>query len=113
VYNEAIRLCFYIKNDGQASGFVVGFRIKSSEGKLVAGFNSEDQKLFIEKDQAAKVVIDIPFIFGNDIFSIDATLRQTDGVTICDNWDNAASFSALRNTSTNYSIIPPVIIKIK
>lgn len=102
-----------IKNYNDSGEFVIGFRIKDSEGRVVAGFNSEDVLVRINQGELKSVRFTLPTIFGNDIFVVDTTLRKKDDNTICDNWDGAGSFSMMRNISSSYSIIPEVKIEIK
>jgi ABC-2 type transport system ATP-binding protein len=95
------------------SGVVAGIRIKNSSGLVVTGVNSETAgKISLKKGESTQVNFFLPNIFGNDIFNVDATLRLGDGVTICDNWDDAASFSVLKNTKAPYSVIPDIEVKL-
>jgi ABC-2 type transport system ATP-binding protein len=95
------------------SGVVAGMRIKNSSGLVVTGVNSETAgKISLKKGESTQVNFLLPNIFGNDIFNVDATLRLGDGVTICDNWDDAASFSVLKNTKAPYSVIPDIEVKL-
>jgi ABC-2 type transport system ATP-binding protein len=95
------------------SGVVAGIRIKNSSGLVVTGVNSETAgKISLKKGESTQVNFLLPNIFGNDIFNVDATLRLGDGVTICDNWDDAASFSVLKNTKAPYSVIPDIEVKL-
>ncbi len=95
------------------NGVVAGIRIKNSSGLVVTGVNSETAgKISLKKGESTQVNFLLPNIFGNDIFNVDATLRLGDGVTICDNWDDAASFSVLKNTKAPYSVIPDIEVKL-
>lgn len=94
-------------------GVVAGIRIKNSSGLVVTGVNSETAgKISLKRGESTQVNFFLPNIFGNDIFNVDATLRLGDGVTICDNWDDAASFSVLKNTKAPYSVIPDIEVKL-
>lgn len=109
-----IRLGGVVSAREDISDLVAGMRIKGSSGEIVTGFNSESAgKISLLAGKKATVDFLVPNIFGNDMFAVDVTLRLSDGVTICDNWDNAASFSVLKNTKAPYAVVPEVDVKIK
>jgi len=111
---KTVRVTAGIKSDDGIEGLVVGVRIKSSDGAIVTGLNSESaDEISLKAKETAKIDFVLPNIFGNDVFSIDTTLRLSDGVTICDNWDNAAVFSVMKNTNASYAVIPDVEVSVK
>jgi len=111
---EGIRITGKLQANEDIEDLVAGVRVKSSSGVIVTGFNSEDAgRLNLTKGQKGVVEFIVPDIFGNDIFAVDATLRLSDGVTICDNWDDAASFSILKNTKAPYSVVPEVKVRLE
>lgn len=111
---EGIRITGKLQANEDMEDLVAGVRVKSSSGVIVTGFNSEDAgRLNLNKGQKGVVEFIVPDIFGNDIFAVDATLRLSDGVTICDNWDDAASFSILKNTKAPYSVVPEVKVRLE
>jgi hypothetical protein len=93
-------------------GVVVGFRVKNSAGKTITGANTlrgqKHYRIALKEGEKNMLTWQLPNIFANDVFSIDATIRLSDGVTFCDNWDNAAKFSVAREENTPYSIVPSV-----
>jgi ABC-2 type transport system ATP-binding protein len=94
-------------------GLVAGVRVKNSAGLVVTGVNSEELGgLTLGKSETRTMTFRLANIFGNDIFKLDATLRLSDGVTICDNWENVASFSVLKNTKASYSVVPEVAVTV-
>lgn len=93
---------------------VAGMRIKNSAGLIVTGMNSESLgHISLNAGETKTFEFVLPNIFGNDVFSIDATLRLSDGVTICDNWEDVSTFSILKNVKASYSIVPDVAVAIK
>lgn len=85
---------------------VLGIRIRDSMGRVVSAFNTE--KL---DDVGESVEIVTPNIYGNGVYAIDATIRQHDSSVICDNWDEATTFSVDRDITNSESVVPPTEIR--
>ncbi len=106
---KGIRITGKIIANRDVEDLVAGVRIKASSGSIVTGFNSEASgSMSLGAGESERIEFILPDIFGNDIFGVDVTLRLSDGVTICDNWDDAASFSVLKNTKVPYAVVPAV-----
>lgn len=95
-------------------GLVAGIRIKDNSGQIITGFNSEKAgNITVAESREINVHFSMPNIFSDGIFTVDSTLRLSDGVTICDNWDDATRFNITRNIKTPYVIIPEVSVKLE
>lgn len=109
---DNVTFSFTLKAKEAADDLVVGYRIKDSAGKTLTGastVNAAQHDLFsLQKGQKVTITSTFPNIFANGVFMMDATIRLSDGVTICDNWDDAASFSIVKDEKTPYGIVPPV-----
>ncbi len=113
VGDETVIVDFSIHNiSAPIDDLVVGFRIKNSTGDIVTGANSQTTRLTIKHGASRTIRFNIANIFGNDNFHIDTTLRQRDGVTICDNWDDSSTFSITRDSVLPYSLIVPADVEI-
>lgn len=112
VHDEHIEVTTGMKAHKDVEGIVVGFRVKNSAGKTITGANTlrgqKHYRIALKEGEKNTLTWQLPNIFANDIFSIDATIRLSDGVTFCDNWDNAAKFGVAREENTPYSIVPSV-----
>lgn len=95
-------------------GAVIGFRIKSGTGDLVTGENNQQHGPALDLKAKEKVALSwqIPDIFSSDTYSVDATIRLTDNVTICDNWDNAGSFVIKKKAKTPYIVEPQMKLEV-
>lgn len=95
---------------------VVGFRVKDSEGKIVAGVNTLNvtggRRFSLEKGEKKTLTFALDNIFGGGTFSIDATIRLSDKVTICDDWTGATHFRNTREESY-YPIVCPAEVTIE
>lgn len=95
-------------------GLVAGIRIKDSSGQIITGFNSEKAgDISLEAREKVSLCFTVKNIFSGGSYSIDSTLRLQDGVTICDNWDDAATFEIVRSAKTPYAIVPEIDVELK
>ena len=109
---DHIEVVTAMKAERDHDDIVVGFRVKNSAGKTITGANTlrgqKHYRIALKAGETRELRWKLPNIFGNDMFTIDATIRLSDGVTFCDNWDNAAQFDVAREENTPYSIVPDV-----
>lgn len=102
--------------DKDLEDVVVGFRIKDGEDKIIAGANTlnaaHGQRFALKKGEKKTLTFDLENIFGGGTFSIDATIRLSDKVTICDDWTGAAHFRNTREESY-YPIVSPAKLTIE
>lgn len=102
--------------DAPLEDVVVGFRIKDNEGSLVAGANTLNVKggeyISLPAKGKKELVFTMPNIFGGGTFTISATIRLSDKVTICDDWAEATQFRNTREESY-YPVVCPAELTIK
>lgn len=94
---------------------VLGFRIKDSQGRVIAGANNLNvegsQKMSFNAGEEKMLDFDMPNIFGNETYSVGATVRLSDGVTICDSWEDAKTFSNTKD-DVYYPVVCPAKLTI-
>lgn len=114
---DKIELIFKLRAAKQPiENAVLGFRIRDSRGKLLAGannLNSENaEKMNFTPKEEKTLRFTMPNIFGNDTYSIGATVRLSDGITTCDSWENMEKFTNLRS-EVYYPILCPAKLVIE
>lgn len=94
---------------------IVGFGIKNTTGTLICGTNTKilRQKLGLCVAGSRRTVSwQIPNIFGDDTFTVETAITESDGVTQADWWHNAGSFIVHNDQSTPHVTSPRVRVKI-
>lgn len=116
ITKDQISIDFTVKA-GKASvkDLVLGYRIVDTEGKVVAGgstLNAKNAEVFSLKSSEVKhVKFQLPNVIGNGTFSVGATIRLTDRVTICDYWDEIKIINHSRSEAY-YPIVLPATLEI-
>ena len=111
---EKVHISATVEARQNVGDVVIGFRLKEGNGRILTGSNTlhNDGKPFaLKAGQTKEVQWTLPNIFGTDMYAIDATIRLSDGVTICDNWDEAVQFTIARPIITNYPVSPDIALK--
>lgn len=117
VKNEKITLTARLKADARgAQNYVFGYRFVSSEGELIMGGNSlnakSGKKLNLEPNETTTLTFTMPDILGSGTVTVGVTVRLSDGVTICDNWDGATVFRTTKDESY-YPVIAPANMEVQ
>ncbi len=96
-----------------ADSFVFGYRFINSEGVMIMGGNNHNAtnplKLSLNPGEEKNLTFTIDNILGSGSFAIGSTIRLSDRVTICDNWDDITTIKVTKAESY-YSIIAPAVI---
>lgn len=96
-------------------GVVFGYRFYDSESRVIVGGNTlnaqNGQKISLGAHESKRLVFTMLNILGSGTFKVGATARLSDGVTICDEWNNAAQFSNTKDESY-YPVIAPSKLEI-
>lgn len=96
--------------------YVFGYRFINSEGDLIMGGNSlnakNGKKLSLEANQTTRLVFTAPDILGSGTFSVGATVRLSDKITICDSWDDILQIQTTKEESY-YPIITPATMEVE
>jgi ABC-2 type transport system ATP-binding protein len=114
--DKNVTVTINLKASENLEDVVVGFRLKDGEDKLVAGANTINVKgghrFPLKEKENKKLVFTMPNIFGNGTFSISATIRLSDKITICEDWTDAAFF---RNTKeeSSYPVVCPAELTVE
>ncbi len=94
---------------------VFGYLIKDSAGNALIGSNSKVKHLnlgLVKQGERFTVRWKLPNVFNDGIFVITAAISHDDGVTQCDWWEDATSFSVFREDKTPYALNPDAQIEI-
>lgn len=95
---------------------VFGFRFKDSEDRIVLGGNTQNakngKKISLSANETKRLTFTMQNILGGGTFKVGATVRLSDKITICDDWDNATRFSNTKEESF-YPVIAPAELEIK
>ena len=86
-----------LKSGKEAVGEVrFGLKIKDQEGNLVAGVNNltalNSQKLVFGKNETKNITLSSLNVFGNQTYTIDATIVSPDSTIVYDSWENIKKF---------------------
>jgi len=117
VTREKIVLSVELKADKNgAEDYVFGYRFLNSEGKLVMGGNTINakggKKLSLGPGQKTKLTFTMPNVLGSGTTNVAATVRLSDGVTICDTSEHMATFQTTK-TESHYPVIAPATLSIE
>ncbi|QQG50889.1 MAG: ABC transporter ATP-binding protein [Candidatus Saccharibacteria bacterium] len=93
-----------------------GFRIKDSQGKVIAGANNLNvggaTHMTFKSGEVKNLVFTMPNIFGSAIYHLSATVNLMDGITTCDNWEDVATFSNTKD-NVHYPVVCPAELTVK
>ncbi len=96
-------------------GPILGFSVKDSADNMLFGTNSriKRQRLGdLKKGQTVEARWTVPNIFADGRHYVNVTVEHSDGISVCDWWVEAESFTARNDEQTAYSIAPPVELTI-
>ena len=103
-------------NQDGAKSFVFEYRFTDSEERLVMGGSSLDARnggeLSLGPSKTCQLRFNIINVFSKGTFTLGATVKLTDDVTICDNWDNIKNINVFRN-EVKYPIMAPAEMEIE
>ena len=88
---------------------VYGFTIKTSGGTAVLGTNSILKKQptpSLKKGQRVRVTWSLPNVFSDGLHDVEVAIADREGLTIYDWWEEAASFTVVKEEKTPYIVTP-------
>ena len=92
-----------VADENGAEDYVFGYRLANAEGKVVAGGNSlnarNGKRLNLKPHEKTKLKFVIDNVLGSGTINLSATVRLSDGATVCDNWDDIMNFNISREES--------------
>ena len=88
---------------------VYGFLVKSSSGTSVLGTNSLLKKQptgSLKKGDRVRVTWSVPNVFSDGVHNVEVAITDRDGLTVYDWWEEAASFTVVKEEKTPYIVTP-------
>ncbi|MET1033124.1 MAG: hypothetical protein ABWX94_01350, partial [Candidatus Saccharimonadales bacterium] len=70
------------------------------------------QKISLSSNEERHLTFTMPNILGNGTFTVSGTVRLSDGVTICDEWNNITQFSNTKDEA-HYPVVAPALLEVK
>ena len=103
-------------NQDGAKSFIFEYRFTDSEERLVMGGSSLDARngseLSLGPNKTCQLRFNIINVFNKGAFTLGATVKLADDVTICDNWDNIKNINVFRN-EVKYPIMAPAEMEVE
>lgn len=114
--DDEIKISSRVRATKDTDGFVFGYRFLNSEGKLMMGGNSLNanggKKLSLKKDEELELTFKMPNILGSGTATLGVTVRLSDGVTMCDVWDDAARLE-ISKAESYYPVVAPATMEVR
>jgi ABC-2 type transport system ATP-binding protein len=88
---------------------VYGFMIKSSSGAPVLGTNSLLKRQptgSVRSGERVRVTWSVPNVFSDGLHHVDLTITDRQGLAVYDQWEEAASFTVVKEEKTPYIVTP-------
>lgn len=104
-----------IKSSKQINNPIVGIRIRSISGESVTGTNSVIEKKrigLIDAESSVKLEWTLPNILADGEYYIDPAILDSDGITVCDWWDEATRFTIKKDRTMPYLVDPGINLNI-
>lgn len=116
VDEDTVNLNVTLKSSVEAvEGVKFGFQIKDRSGRVIAGANNLNvdggKKLNFTKHDKKELHFAIQNIFGNNTYSVSATVNSHNGSNVCDQWNDITSFSTTKDQAF-YPIVCPAKLDI-
>ena len=95
---------------------IFGFSIKNSSGNQILGTNSMIKGLKTKpfvKGEALEISWTVPNVFADGVHFIDLTLVSHGGATTCDWWEEASTFTVIKEEITPYIVNPFIAISVQ
>lgn len=112
---EQVKIQHVIKSSKQVDNPVIGIRIRSASGESITGTNTilEKKKIgIINAESSVKLEWTLPNILADGDYFIDPAILDSDGITVCDWWDEATSFTIRKDRTIPYLIDPGINLTI-
>jgi len=88
---------------------VYGFMIKNSSGAPVLGTNSLLKRQptgSLRKGERVRLTWSVPNVFSDGLHHVDVAIADRQGLTMYDWWEEAASFTVVKEEKTPYLVTP-------
>lgn len=114
--DDALLITQVLKINKDLDNPIAGFRIRNSAGQEITGTNTKIERNDlgpVKKGQKLELFWNVPNVFSDGTFFVDPAVIYADGVTVCDWWDEATSFTNKKNRRLPYNIDPGFTVEIK
>ncbi len=104
-----------VQADKDLDEVAYGFLIKNSSGAPVLGTNSVLKKQLLgglNKGDRVRVVWTVPNVFSDGLHRVDLTITDFKGLAVYDWWEEAASFTAVKDEKTPYLVTPATSLEV-
>jgi ABC-2 type transport system ATP-binding protein len=105
--DKKIQLQISVKANRATDNYVLGFRIRSSDGKEVTGTNTKKEKIELGSLKKGKTITlkwEIPNVLSEGLYFIDPAVTYEDEITVMDWWDEAKEFFVKRDRTLPYAV---------
>jgi ABC-2 type transport system ATP-binding protein len=88
---------------------VYGFMIKNSSGAPILGTNSVLKRQLprgVGNGERVRISWSVPNVFSDGLHHVDLMITDRQGVSIYDQWEEAASFTVIKEEKTPYIVTP-------
>lgn len=95
---------------------VPGFSIKNSSDQLICGTNSSIEQARLpefKRNDRYTISWEVANIFNDGTYTIEPAIADGTDMSICQWWDNAASFEVTNEKKTPYIVAPSIKLKVK
>jgi ABC-type methionine transport system ATPase subunit len=95
---------------------VSGFTIKDGFGTEICGMNTQIKQaghISLQAAETCQVEWKCANVFADGKCTIDLSVHGTDGASVHDWWEGAATFTVKRTEITAYRVLPPIEVSIK
>lgn len=90
---------------------VFGFMIKTASGEAILGTNTmikRQPRISLVEGQKFVLRWDVPNIFNDGLHWVEPAIVHNGGLDVCDWWDEATSFTVVREERTPYVVSPTI-----
>lgn len=112
---EQLTIKTTIKFHEDMSDPIFGFRLKDATNSVITGTNTRILHQEVGSYKAGdNIAVEwkIPNVFADGTYYIDPAIVRSDGIGICDWWEEAATFTSYKDQHSPYMIDPPIDVNI-
>jgi ABC-2 type transport system ATP-binding protein len=113
--SQPVKLTLQAEALKQIENPIFGFGIKNSAGQHLLGTNTKIKHLKVptlKPGERVSVEWEVPNVFADGQYQIDLAIVEADGLTECDWWEDAVSFTVYKEEKTPYAINPDIKAKV-
>lgn len=95
---------------------IFGFMIRNAAGQPLIGTNSKIKQYPVgnlKKGEKVTICWSIPNVFSDGRYYVDPAIVRSDGIQPTDWWEDAASFTVLKQDRTPYIVTPNITLQVE